>query len=97
LPTLRQVRSAVCKEFRVSADELAGASRARRIAHARAIFVSMARGITKASYKRIGREIGDRDHSTVMHLKKRGITLIRGNPEYLVKVHRAREALRSTL
>lgn len=97
MPTIRQVRSAVCREFKITADELTGPSRERRVAHTRAIFVSMARGITKASYKRIGREIGDRDHSTVMHLKKRGISLIRNNPEYLAQVMRIREALRSTL
>lgn len=91
------MRSAVCKEFRVNADELTGPSRERRIAHARAIFVSMAREITTASYERIGREIGDRDHSTVMHLNKRGIILRRGNPEYPAKVHHVREALRNTL
>lgn len=97
MPTLRQIRSAVCAEFKVSATELTGSSRTSRIAHARAIFCALARGITQASYAQIGNEIGGREHATAMHLKKRGIQLIRQHPEYLHKVQRIREALRAML
>jgi chromosomal replication initiation ATPase DnaA len=97
VPTLRQIRTAVCREFKITAEEIEGRSRKTRIAHARAIFCAMAKGITKASYTRIGREIRHRDHSTVTHLEKRGISLVRSDPEYLAKVLLIREALRPTL
>ena len=96
MPTLRNIRTAVCKEFGITVAELTGPSRERRIAHCRAVFVAISRKMIKASQERIGREI-NRHHSTVLHLERRGMQLMRSNPEYLAKVHRIREALRSTL
>ena len=96
MPTLRNIRVAVCKEFGITVAELTGPSRERRIAHCRAIFAAMSRKMIEASQERIGREI-NRHHSTVLHLERRGVELVRSNPEYLAKVMQIREALRSTL
>jgi chromosomal replication initiation ATPase DnaA len=96
VPTLRDIKRETCKAFGVTAAELSGPSRERRIAHARAIFVAVSRKMLKASQERIGREI-NRHHSTVLHLERRGMQLVRDNPEYKQKVLGAREALRETL
>jgi chromosomal replication initiation ATPase DnaA len=97
VPTLRDIKREVCREFKVTGAEISGNSREYRIAHPRAIFVAIARKMLKASQERIGRELSGRDHSTISHLERRGVELVRSNPEYLLRVHRIREALRSTL
>jgi chromosomal replication initiator protein len=97
MPTLRDIKREVCREWKITAAEISGNSREYRVAHPRAIFVALARGIIKASLTRIGRELNGRDHSTISHLERRGKDLVRSNPEYLAKVMRIREALRSTL
>jgi chromosomal replication initiation ATPase DnaA len=97
VPTLRDIKREVCREFKITAAEISGNSRVYRISHPRAIFVAIARKMIKASQERIGRELSGRDHSTIAHLERRGADLVRSNPQYLEKVMRIREALRSTL
>jgi chromosomal replication initiation ATPase DnaA len=97
VPTLREIKREVCREFKITGAELTGNSREYRIAHPRAIFVAIARKMIKASQERIGRELSGRDHSTIAHLERRGKELVRSYPEYLVKVQRVREALQSTI
>jgi chromosomal replication initiation ATPase DnaA len=82
--------------LRITAEEISGPSRTKNIAHARAVFAVLARKMIKVSFVRVGREL-NRHHSTVLHLERRGLQLVRSNPEYLAKVLRIREALRSTL
>ena len=55
----------------------------------------MSRKMIKASQERIGREIS-RHHSTVLHLERRGVELVRTIRRYKQKVLGAREALRET-
>jgi chromosomal replication initiation ATPase DnaA len=97
VPTLRDIKREVCRESKITAAEISGNSREYRIAHPRAIFVALARKMIKASQERIGRELSGRDHSTIAHLERRGVELVRSNPEYLARVLKIREALRSTL
>jgi chromosomal replication initiator protein len=94
VPTVRDIKREICRAFRVTPTEIEGNSRVARIAHPRALFAAAARGITNASYSRIGQAIGGRHHSTVMHLEKRGIELL---PRYPDEMRRFREAVRKTL
>ena len=48
-------------------DDLIGASRRRPLVTARQVSMYVIRQLTDLSYPAIGREFGDRDHTTVMH------------------------------
>jgi chromosomal replication initiator protein len=93
--TIRRIINITAHEFGLTARDLTGNSRSYRIAKPRAVCVLVARQQTKASFKQIGRELGGRDHSTIMHAKKRGHELIRDD-EYFEAYLRIRDAARNT-
>jgi chromosomal replication initiator protein len=66
-PALPEIIAAVAKYSRVPQKELKSASRKHRLVSARAIAVYLARELANASYEQIGRALGGRDHSTIMH------------------------------
>lgn len=57
----------VAKEFDVPVNDLRGKSQARHISGPRQIAYLRLRDETNLSYPVIGRVMGDRDHTTVMH------------------------------
>ena len=66
-PTLDQVLDAVLRYYRVDRAIMLGTSRERSIALPRQVAMYLMREETGASTPQIGRYLGDRDHSTVMH------------------------------
>jgi chromosomal replication initiator protein len=66
-PTLREITALVAKYFRQPQAVLRSASRRQSAVLPRAIVVYLARELTGASYDEIGRSLGGRDHTTVMH------------------------------
>jgi chromosomal replication initiator protein len=65
--TARQILEESAKHFGFSVDELCGPSRRRPLVIARQIAMYLFRELTNYSYPAIGREFGDRDHTTVIH------------------------------
>jgi chromosomal replication initiator protein len=57
--------------FNTTTAELLGQSRRRPIANARQVAMYIVRELTELSYPEIGREFGDRDHTTVIHAVQR--------------------------
>ena len=70
-PTIATIQDAVCAHFAVSRDELLSRSRAQRLAWPRHVAIYLARELTDHSLPLIGREFGDRDHSTVLNACRR--------------------------
>lgn len=66
-PSFNAIVDAVGKHFRISSDDIKGASRKAPIVHARHIAVFITREITGDSWKHIGTLFGDRDHTSMMH------------------------------
>lgn len=66
-PGITQIFDVVSKYYKVSAEEIQGASRKAPIAHARHVAVYLARQITGDSWKHLGSQFGDRDHTSMMH------------------------------
>ncbi|HST90430.1 MAG TPA: chromosomal replication initiator protein DnaA [Ktedonobacterales bacterium] len=62
-----EVLAAVARHFDLRMEALAGKSRERGVAWARQVAMYLLRQETPASLLRIGRELGGRDHTTVMH------------------------------
>ncbi|MGD0944266.1 MAG: chromosomal replication initiator protein DnaA [Acidimicrobiales bacterium] len=65
--TSRQIIESSARHFGFSVDELIGPSRRRPLVIARQIAMYLFRELTDFSYPAIGREFGDRDHTTVIH------------------------------
>lgn len=66
-PGFEQIVNAVSKHYKISQDDITGASRKAPIVHARHIAVYITREITGDSWKHIGGLFGDRDHTSMMH------------------------------
>jgi chromosomal replication initiator protein len=65
--SIGSIQQIVAQLMRVSLADLVSQKRKRPIVQARAMAMALAKELTQLSYADIGREFGDRDHSTVMH------------------------------
>lgn len=65
--TMYEVAEEVCQAREVTLVELRGLSRVARIATARAEFMALAYAETKQSLPAIGRWLGGRHHTTILH------------------------------
>lgn len=65
--TIDDILESVCKHFNVSSAAVAGRSRRREYVTARQVSMYIAQKHTKMPASRIGKLIGGRDHSTVIH------------------------------
>ncbi|MEX0613187.1 MAG: DnaA/Hda family protein [Pirellulales bacterium] len=66
-PALRQIITIVARHTGIPQKQLKSGSRKQSIVLARAIVVYLARELAAASYHEIGRALGGRDHTTIMH------------------------------
>jgi chromosomal replication initiator protein len=69
--TLKQIIAVTARYFNVTQAALTGPSRRTSLVHARNIVVHLVRRLTALSYAEIGRALGGRDHTTVMHADRR--------------------------
>jgi len=77
--SVREIKVAICKRFKIRMDELEGPSRRREFAIPRQIGMALAyKRLRQRGYSmpRIAREFGDRHHTTVLHAcRKYGIPI----------------------
>lgn len=66
-PSVDEIINAVCQHFNISAEAINGPSRKRELVEARQVSMYMAQKLTKTPTTRIGKMMGGRDHSTVLH------------------------------
>lgn len=64
---IERIQEEVSTFYGVSLKELKGSKRVQHIVHARQVAMFLAREMTDNSLPKIGREFGNRDHTTVMH------------------------------
>ena len=86
---LNQLKAAVCGVFDLTEAELIGQSREQKYAHARHVFVGLARGMTDYSMSDIGRYLG-RDHTTIHNSERRFQHLCDVNKHFLRRVDEVR-------
>ncbi len=65
--TIKHLMDAICDFYNIEFDDLVGKTREKRIALPRQILMYLMRAELKHSFPSIGKELGGRDHSTVMH------------------------------
>jgi chromosomal replication initiator protein len=68
---LKHIIAVTARYFAVTQAALIGPSRRSSLVEARNIVVHLARRLTDLSYAEIGRQLGGRDHTTVMHAERR--------------------------
>lgn len=65
--SIEKIQAEVGNFYGVSLKEIKGAKRVQNIVHARQVAMYLARELTDNSLPKIGKEFGNRDHTTVMH------------------------------
>ena len=81
MPDLCDALTAVAVRFAVPAREIRGTCRSKPITEARFAVMAVQREITGVSYVRIGRDLGGRHHSSVMHAIASVVRRRREDPE----------------
>ena len=80
--TLKQILGYVCEKQKVGKSRVLGKGRSQEIALSRQIIMFLSRELTSLSLKKIGIELGKRDHSTVIHACKIIEERIEKNPSF---------------
>jgi hypothetical protein len=70
-PELDDINEEVCAFYGVAKEEFVSKLRLVRLVRARQVAMSLAREMTPLSLPIIGREIGKRDHTTVIHASRK--------------------------
>ena len=66
----KEVIAVVARYFGLTQSALRGPSRRKGLVFARSVVVYLVRSLTSLSYSEIGQQLGNRDHSTIMHAKE---------------------------
>jgi chromosomal replication initiator protein len=91
--TIAQIQDAACSHFGLQRSDLLSRSRAANVTWARQSAMYLCRELTSYSLPHIGREFGDRDHTTVIHACRRVVADIAHKPAAFADI----EALTATL
>jgi chromosomal replication initiator protein len=94
-PTLRAIVAAVARHQSLTQVQLKSASRRQSIVFARAIAVFLARELASASYEEIGRALGNRDHTTIIHSYRKIARQYERDPQTQQTLERLRRVLLS--
>ena len=70
-PSIEDIAAATSQRYGLTLEELTSSSRSPRIAQPRQIAMYLARELTGQSLPAIGRQLGGRDHTTVLHACRR--------------------------
>jgi chromosomal replication initiator protein len=79
-PTLKQILALTARYFGLTQAALTSPVRRTSLVEARNAFVHLARRHTSASFAEIGRTLGNRDHTTIMHADRRLAERLAGDP-----------------
>jgi chromosomal replication initiator protein len=93
--TVLHIKDEVAARFNMKRQALEGSSRKKEITQARHVAIYLAREMTDRSFPAIGREFGNRDHTTVMHSYVRIQEMLEETPLLSVEINEIRETLLS--
>ena len=92
--SLSTIKSAVCELLRVDPEILVSRNKTKEVAFARMVCMYLAREFTNLSHEQIGREMGGRDHSTVVYACQKIARRIIEEPRVESIINRLRNMLR---
>ena len=93
--TPKVILDVTAEMFGLSVEDLRSKSRSRPLVTARQIGMYVFRQMTDFSYPAIGREFGDRDHTTVIHAVEKISTLMKERPLIYDQVNELMQRIRS--
>ncbi|MEA2312915.1 MAG: chromosomal replication initiator protein [Solirubrobacteraceae bacterium] len=93
--SVREIQEETCKEFGISIDVLLSANRTAPIAWPRQVAMYLARELTGQTLPAIGRQFGNRNHTTVLHACRRTVERMGKDPQAYEAVRKLTERLRS--
>ena len=79
-PTLAVITKEVARYFKVKVSDLKSSSRRQWVVRARGVAFYLARQLTRKSFGELGKHLGGRDHTTVMHACRRTKSLLESDP-----------------
>ncbi|MCK5584675.1 chromosomal replication initiator protein DnaA [Candidatus Bipolaricaulota bacterium] len=91
--TIHHIKEEVAARLNLKRQVLEGSSRKKEIAQARHIAIYLSREMTDHSFPAIGREFGNRDHTTVMHSYVRVQAMLEETPLLHSEINEIRESL----
>ena len=94
--TFFQILSYVSKKYNINKRKILGKTRSQETVAARQIVMFLTRSLTNLSLKNIGRELGGRDHSTVIHSCNLVDKKIKENSSFRKKMEKNIEELKKT-
>lgn len=99
LPTLKvipieKIQAEVAAFYGLSVKDLKGSKRVQHIVHARQVAMYLSRELTDNSLPKIGKEFGNRDHTTVMHAYNKIDKLLADDPSLEIDIGTIRNHLR---
>lgn len=65
--TIKKIKKIICEYYRISKTELEGIGRSKKVVTARQFAMFFSRRYIDISYSKLGKEFGNRDHTTVMN------------------------------
>jgi chromosomal replication initiator protein len=92
-PTIREIAAAVARHQNIPQSELKSSSRKQSTVFARGLVVYLAREISGASYDQIGRALGGRDHTTIIHNYRKIAGLRQTDPQTALAIDQLRHTL----
>lgn len=91
---IEHIKQVVCEYFNIPILHFEEAVRFRYIVQARQIAMYFANKLTKCPLEQIGQQIGDKDHSTVIHSFETVNNLIETDRKFAAKVNDIEELLK---
>lgn len=92
--TLDSIMTAACEKFHVKARDLTGKSRKHEIVVVRQLVMYLAHKYTPMSVSQIGRDMGGRDHSTVIHSCNQAERLLKTDKNYRLEIEKFEASLK---
>ncbi len=91
--TIAHIKDEVAMRYHLKRHDLEGASRKKEISQARHMAIYLARDMTNNSFPAIGKQFGNRDHTTIMHSYMKVKTLLKETPLLQAEVNEMKEGL----
>ena len=92
-PKLRDIAHAVADYYDVTIPELMSVRRTARILRPRQVFCYLAKTLTMQSFPQIGRHLGNRDHTTILHALNRIAVRMATDPKLAAEIAHIRKLL----
>lgn len=91
---LDHIVQVVGRHFKIATDDIMGTSRKAPIVQARHVSIYLLRELTGDSWKYIGTQFGDRDHTSMMHAYERIVEQMHQEPDFKQTVKSLKRTIR---